>query len=135
LHFNRTLSGFNPTDSPKEGDFSIIWWNVWNTGWKTAPEHTDRLTIYRADLCSGCRHEKDEIFRMEIPAPSIASITQLGESDYENAFMIGMAFSLGHYEAYAELDVHNEVEEINKDNNSAFMVFDVMPRSESESGE
>jgi hypothetical protein len=135
LHFNRTLSGFNPTGSPKEGDFSIIWWKVWNTGWKTAPEHTDRLTIYNADLCSGCRHEKDEIFRMEIPAPSIVSITQQGQSDYENAFMIGMAFSPGHYEAYAELDVHNEVEEINKDNNIAFMVFDVMPRSVSESGE
>ena len=133
LHFNSTFSGFNPTGNPKEGDIFIIWWRVWNTGWKTAPEHTNRLTIYKADLCSGCRHEKDEIFRSEISAPSIVSITQQGKSDYENAVMIGMPFSPGHYDAYAELDVHNEVEEINKDNNTAFMVFDVRPRSESES--
>ena len=133
MHFNRTLSGFNPTGSPKEGDFSILWWKVWNTGWKTAPGHTNRLTIYKADFCSGCRREEDEIFRSEISAPPIVSITQQGQSDYENAVMIGMPFPPGHYEAFDELDIHKEVEKINKDNNSAFMVFDVRPRSEFES--
>jgi hypothetical protein len=132
LHFNRSFSGFNPTGPPKEGEGFIIWWRVWNTGWKTAPQHTNRLTIYKADLCSGCRSEKDEIFRGDTPAPSIVSITQQGESDYENALLIGMSLSAGHYDAYVELDVHNQVEEINEDNNSAFMVFVVKPDNESD---
>jgi hypothetical protein len=132
LHFNRTFSGFNPTGEPKEGEYAIIWWRVWNTGWKTAPEHTNRLTIYKADLCSGCRYEKDEIFRSQMPAPSIVSITQQGKDEYESAVVIP-ALSAGHYDAYVELDVRNEVEEINEDNNSAFMVFVVRPSNESES--
>ncbi len=131
LHFNRAFSGFNPTSEPKEGEYSIIWWSVWNTGWKTAPEHTNRLTIYNADLCSGCRYEKDEFFRSEITAPSIVSGNQQGKSDYENAVLIGMSLSAGRYEAYVELDVRNEVEEINEDNNTAFMVFVVRPGNKS----
>jgi hypothetical protein len=133
LHFNRTLSGFDPTGPPKEGEFSVLWWSVWNTGWKTAPEHTNRLTIYRADLCSGCRDENDRIFLAEVPAPPIVSITQQGKSDYENSVLLGMSLSAGHYDAYVELDVRNQVDEINKDNNTAFTTFVVAPGNESES--
>ncbi|MDY0042646.1 MAG: DUF4157 domain-containing protein, partial [Desulforhabdus sp.] len=131
LHFNRTFSGFNPKGEPKEGEYSIIWYSVWNTGWKTAPEHTDRLTIYNADLCSGCRDEKDNILRSEMRAPSIVSGDQPGQSEYENSFLVGAPLQAGHYEAYVELDVHNEVDEINEDNNSAFMVFVVRPGDQS----
>ena len=92
LHFNRGFSGFNPTREPEEGESAIIWWSVWNTGWTTAPEHTNRLTIYDANLCSGCRKEEDEIFRGDIPAPSIVSGEQQGKSEYENAVLVGMAF-------------------------------------------
>jgi hypothetical protein len=134
LHFNRTLSGFNPTVEPKEDEGAIIWWRVWNTGWKTAPEHMNRLTIYKADLCSGCRYERDEIFRSQISAPSIVPGTQQGQSEYESAVLIP-ALSDGNYDTYVELDVQNEVEEINEDNNSTFMSFRVRPRNESESAD
>jgi hypothetical protein len=131
LHFNLTLTGFNPTGEPKEGEFSVIWWHVWNTGWKTAPEHTNRLTIYDANPCSGCREEKDIIFRSEMSAPSIVPGFQAGQSEYESSALIP-TLSVGHYEAYAELDIKNEVEEINEDNNSAFMNFVVRPSDQSE---
>jgi hypothetical protein len=127
VNFNSTLSGFNPTAPPKEGELSIIRCAVWNTGWKSAPEHTNRLTIYKADICSGCRNEKDEIYRADIPAPSVVSINQAGTSDYESVFMVGMSLEAGRYDVYLELDVRDEVEEINEDNNTAFMVFEVNP--------
>ena len=63
LHFNSKFSGFSPTAEPEEGDYGILWWSVWNTGWRSAPEHTNRLTIYNANLCSGCRKQEDEISR------------------------------------------------------------------------
>jgi len=133
LHFNRGFSGFNPTREPEEGESAIIWWSVWNTGWTTAPEHTNRLTIYDANLCSGCRKEEDEIFRSDISAPSIVSGEQQGKSEYENAVLVGMAFKAGHYEAVVDLDVHNQVDEMNEDNNRAFLVFSVRPGRASES--
>ncbi len=131
--FNSTFSGFNPSGPPKEGDLSFIRWSVWNTGWKTAPEHMNRLTIYHADRCSGCRDEQDEIFRLEMPAPSIVSITQPGQAEYENVFLVGMGLRAGLYDAYVDLDVQNQVDEINEDNNTAFMPFAVQPNPENES--
>ena len=132
LHFNRGFSGFSPTAEPEEGEYAIIWWSVWNTGWTSAPEHTNRLTIYNANLCSGCRKEEDEIFRSEIPGPAIVSGEQQGRSEYENAVLVG-ALSAGHYEAFVDLDVQNQVDEINEDNNRAFMVFSIRPSKDSES--
>ncbi len=131
--FNSTFSGFNPCGPPKEGDLSFIRWSVWNTGWKTAPEHMNRLTIYHADRCSGCRDEKDEFFRLEMPAPSIVSITQPGQAEYENVFLVGMGLKAGLYDAYVDLDVQNQVDEINEDNNTAFMTFSVQPGPKDES--
>jgi len=132
LHFNRSFSGFNPTAEPEEGGYGILWWSVWNTGWASAPEHTNRLTLYNADLCSGCRNDKDEISRSEIPGPAIVPGTEPGKSEYENAVIIG-PLSAGHYDAYVELDVRKQVEEINEDNNLAFMVFNVRLSKEPES--
>jgi len=136
--FNSTASGYSPTGPPTEEGFAAIRirWAVWNTGWKTAPEHVDRLTIYKADRCSGCRDEKDEILSVNVTAPSIVSVTQPGEgeSEYEGInHMIGMTLRAGHYDVYVDLDVYDEVEEINKDNNTAFMTFYVKPRNKSES--
>lgn len=71
LHFNSKFSGFSPTSEPEAGDYGILWWSVWNTGWTSAPEHTNRLTIYNAHLCSGCRKSEDEISRYEILRPAI----------------------------------------------------------------
>jgi hypothetical protein len=133
LHFNRTFSGFNPTREPREGELFIIWFAVWNTGWKTAPAHTNRLTIYKADLCSGCRYDKDEIFRLEMAAPSIVPGDQPGQSEYDQGFLVGSPLPQGRYDAYVELDVHREVDEINEDNNTAFITFAVGPGDESAS--
>lgn len=135
--FNSTASGYSPTGPPTEEGFAaiLIRWAVWNTGWKTAPAHVDRLTIYKADRCSGCRDEKDEILTVNVTAPSIVSITQPGEgaSEYEGInHMIGMTLRAGHYDVYVDLDVYDEVEEINKDNNTAFMTFYVKPPNKSE---
>ena len=132
LHFNSKFSGFSPTAEPEEGDYGILWWSVWNTGWRSAPEHTNRLTIYNANLCSGCRKQEDEVFRSEVPGPAIVSGTEPGKSEYENAVLVG-ALSAGRYDAYVELDVQNQVEEINEDNNRAFMVFSIRPGKDSES--
>ena len=44
-----------------------------------------------------------------------------------------MALSAGNYDVYVELDVRNVVEEINEDNNTAFMSFVVKPGNEPES--
>jgi hypothetical protein len=132
LHFNRTFSGFSPTAEPEEGGYGILWWSVWNTGWTGAPEHTNRLTIYNANVCSGCRKQEDELSRNEIPGPAIVSGAERGKSDYENAVLVG-PLSAGHYEAYVELDVQNQVEEINEDNNTAFLIFSIRPGKDSES--
>ena len=132
LHFNRSFSGFNPTSEPEEGGYGIVWWSVWNTGWVSAPEHTNRLTLYNADSCSGCRNDKDEISRSEILGPAIVTGMEQGKSEYENAVIIG-PLPAGHYDVYVELDVGKQVEEINEDNNVAFMVFNVRPGKEPES--
>jgi hypothetical protein len=132
LHFNSTFSGFNPTAEPEEGGYGILWWSVWNTGWTRAPEHTNRLTIYNAALCSGCRKQEDEISRHEIPGPSIVSGVEQGKSEYENAVVVG-PFAAGRYEAFVELDVQNQVDEINENNNTAFLNFNIRPGKDSES--
>jgi CARDB len=132
LHFNSTFSGFNPTPEPEEGGYGILWWSVWNTGWTRAPEHTNRLTIYNAALCSGCRKQEDEISRHEIPGPSIVSGVEQGKSEYENAVVVG-PFAAGRYEAFVELDVQNQVDEINENNNTAFLNFNIKPGKDSES--
>src|SRR5262249_51273752 len=54
-----------------------------------------------------------------------------GKSDYENAVLVG-PFSAGRYEAYVELDVQKQVEEINEDNNDAFLIFSIRPGKDSE---
>ena len=133
--FDRTQSVLSRTGPPAEEGFAAIaiQWAVWNTGWETAPEHVDRLTLYKADRCSGCRDEKDEILRMDVTAPSIVSITQQGQSEYEGSNpIVGMTLRAGHYDVYVDLDVYDEVEEINEDNNTAFMTFYVKPRNKSE---
>ena len=132
LHFNSTFSGFNPTAEPEEGGYGILWWSVWNTGWTRAPEHTNRLTIYNAALCSGCRKQEDEISRHEIPGPSIVSGVEQGKSEYENAVVVG-PFAAGRYEAFVELDVQKQVDEINENNNTAFLNFNIKPGKDSES--
>jgi len=131
LHFNSKFSGFNPTAEPEEDGYGILWWSVWNTGWTRAPEHTNRLTIYNANLCSGCRKQEDEISRSDIAGPAIVSGVEKGKSEYENAVLIG-PFPAGRYEAFVELDVHHEVDEINEDNNTAFLNFSVKPSKDSE---
>lgn len=133
--FDRTQSDLRRTGPPAEEGFAAIAirWAVWNTGWETAPVHVDRLTIYKADRCSGCRDEKDELLSMDVTAPSIVSITQQSESEYEGINpIVGMTFRAGHYDAYVDLDIYDEVEEINEDNNTAFMTFYVKPRNKSE---
>jgi CARDB len=126
LHFNRTFTGFNPTAEPKENELSVIWWRVWNPGWETAPEHTNRFTLYKADRCSGCRYKEDEIMVAEILGESIDSIAQKGKYYYENSVLIN-SLEAGLYDAYVDLDVHNQVDEINEDNNTLFMSFTVRP--------
>ena len=130
LHFNKTLSGFNPTSEPEEGGYGILWWSVWNTGWTSAPEHTNRLTIYDAKSCSGCRRPEDQISLHQMLGPAIVSGEQQGKSDYENVALVG-PFSAGLHEAVVELDVDHQVDEINEDNNTAFLVFNIKPGTES----
>ena len=45
-----------------------------------------------------------------------------------------MSLPAGHYEAFGELDIRHEVDEINEDNNTLFMIFDVKPRNEPKPG-
>jgi hypothetical protein len=132
LHFNRTFTGFNPIPEPKEGEQSVIWWRVWNPGWKPAPEHTNKFTLYKADRCSGCRYKEDEIITAEITGEAIDSIVQKGKYFYENHSNVIFPLEAGHYDAYVDLDIHNQVDEINEDNNTLFMSFTVRPSSRSE---
>jgi hypothetical protein len=136
IAFNNPNSGSSSTGPSKEG-FTVlqIQWVVWNTGFEIAPEHVDRLTIYKADRCSGCRDEQDEILRAEVTAPATFPITQPGEADfrYESISpMVGMTIRAGHYDVYVDLDVYDEVEEINEDNNTIFTSFFVKPRDKSD---
>ena len=136
IAFNNPNSGSSSTGPSKEG-FTVlqIQWVVWNTGFETAPEHVDRLTIYKADRCSGCRDEKDEILRAEVTAPATVPITQPGEADFRYKSispMVGMTIRAGHYDVYVDLDVYDEVEEINEDNNTIFTSFFVKPRDKSD---
>jgi hypothetical protein len=136
IAFNNPNSGSSSTGPSKEG-FTVlqIQWVVWNTGFETAPEHVDRLTIYKADRCSGCRDEKDEILRAEVTAPATVPITQPGEADFRYKSispMVGMTIRAGHYDVYVDIDVYDEVEEINEDNNTIFTSFFVKPRDKSD---
>ncbi|MCX6046826.1 MAG: hypothetical protein NT075_17105, partial [Chloroflexi bacterium] len=100
-------------------------------------EHVDRVTMYQADRCSGCRDEQDEILRMEVPAPATVPISKAGAGEfrYEGISpMVGMTLHAGHYDVYVDLDVHDEVEEINEDNNTIFTTFFVKPRHQTEPG-
>jgi hypothetical protein len=136
IAFNRTNSGSSSTGPSQEGfTFLEIQWTVWNSGWETAPEHVDRVTIYKADRCSGCRDEKDEILNMKVTAPSTVPITQPGEGEFKYegiTAMVGMTIRAGHYDVYVDLDVYDEVEEINEDNNTIFTTFFVKPRNRPE---
>jgi hypothetical protein len=136
IAFNNPNSGSSSTGPSKEG-FTVlqIQWVVWNTGFEIAPEHVDRLTIYKADRCSGCRNEQDEIFSAEVTAPATVPITQPGEADFRytsSSPMVGMTIRAGHYDVYIDLDVYDEVEEINEDNNTIFTSFFVKPRDKSD---
>jgi hypothetical protein len=136
IAFNGTNSGSSSTGPSQEG-FTVlqIKWVVWNTGWEPAPVHVDRMTIYNADRCSGCRDEKDEILKAEVEAPATRPIAQPGEGEFKyesNSPMVGMAIRAGHYDVYVDLDVYDEVEEINEDNNTIFTSFYVKPRDKSD---
>jgi Domain of unknown function (DUF4157) len=119
-----------PPPEPEEGRAFEIGWIVRNTGWKTAPEHQNTLTIYDAKYCAGCRRPEDEVYRIEQSAPSIISVAQLGKEpgkdEYQETFTIG-GLQAGHYEIVAELDSKKEVDEINEDNNVQFMMLNVRP--------
>lgn len=67
-----------------------------------------------------------------MPAPSIASITQPGQAEYENVFLV-MGLKARLYDAYVGLNVQNQVDEINEDNNTAFLTFSVQPGPADES--
>ena len=124
-----TRSGSSSTGPSEEGyTFLEIQWTVLNSGWETAPEHVDRFTLYKADRCSGCRAEKDEIFSTDVTVPS----TGPGKKYEAITAMFGMNLKAGHYDAYVDLDIHDEVDEINKDNNTIFTTWYAAPRSEPE---
>ena len=142
LEFHSTIafSGINSGSSstgPSQEGFTVlqIKWVVWNTGWEIAPAHVDRVTIYNADRCSGCRDEKDEMLKAEVEAPATRAIAQPGDGEfrYESTSpMVGMTIRPGHYDVYVDLDVDDEVEEINEDNNTIFTSFYVKPRDKSD---
>jgi hypothetical protein len=135
IAFVGTNSGTSSTGPSQEG-FSIlqIKWLVWNTGWEAAPAHVDRMTIYHADRCSGCRDEKDEMLKAEVAAPATRPIAQPGDGEYRYESispMVAMTIRAGHYDVYVDLDVYDEVEEINEDNNTIFTSFYVRPPDKS----
>lgn len=132
MSFN-TKSGSSSTGPSQEEGYTLleVQWTVLNSGWETAPEHVDRFTLYKADRCSGCREAKDEVFSTDVPAPATAP-----GSKYEAITgMFVMNLKAGHYDAYVDLDVHDEVDEINKDNNRIFTTWYAAPRSEPEPDE
>jgi hypothetical protein len=142
LEFRSTIafiganSSSSSTGPSKEGFGALqIKWAVWNTGWEAAPVHVDRMTIYNADRCSGCRDEKDEMLKAEVEAPATIPITQPGDDTYKYESispMVAMTIRAGHYDVYVDLDVYDEVEEINEDNNTIFTSFYVKPRDKSD---
>jgi hypothetical protein len=137
IAFVGTNSGSSSTGPSQEG-FSIlqIKWLVWNSGWEDAPAHMDRMTIYHADRCSGCRDEKDEMLKAEVAAPATRPIAQPGDGEYRYESispMVAMTIRAGHYDVYVDLDVYDEVEEINEDNNTIFTSFYVRPPDKSDS--
>lgn len=136
IAFGGANSGSSSTGPSEEG-FTVlqIKWLVWNEGWETAPAHVDRVTIYNADRCSGCRDEKDEMLKAEVEAPATSPLGKPGEGEfrYESVSpMVGMNIRPGHYDVYVDLDVYDEVEEINEDNNTIFTSFYVRPRDKSD---
>ena len=132
-----TKSGSSSTGpSPKEG-YTVIeaQWTVQNSGWETAPEHIDRLTIYKADRCSGCRDQRDEVLSMDATAPETAPMNQPGGGEFRYEAVTGMVLvnlKAGLYDAYVDLDIHDEVDEINKDNNTLFTSWYAAPNPEPE---
>ncbi|HJY81013.1 MAG TPA: DUF4157 domain-containing protein [Candidatus Binatia bacterium] len=136
IAFRNINSGSSSTGPSEEGfTFLQFQWTVWNAGWETAPEHVDRVTMYKADRCSGCRDEKDELLSMNVTAPSTVPITQPGEGEFKYeaiSSIVGMTLPAGHYDVYVDLDVYDEVEEINEDNNTIFTTFFAKPRNKPE---
>jgi hypothetical protein len=136
IAFSGTNSGTSSTGPSQEG-FTVLQvkWVVWNTGWEAAPAHVDRVTVYNANRCSGCRDEKDEMLKADVEAPATRAIAQPGDAEfrYESTSpMLGMTIQPGHYDVYVDLDVYDEVEEINEDNNTIFTSFYVKPRDKSD---
>lgn len=132
-----TESGSSSTGPSSKAGYTAIEarWTVQNSGWETAPEHIDRLTIYKADGCSGCRDKKDEVLSMNVIAPATAPMNQPGGGEFRYEAVTGMFvmnLKAGHYEAYVDLDVHDEVDEINKDNNTLFTSWYAAPSPEPE---
>ncbi len=119
-----TKSGSSST-GPSEAGFTFfeLQWTVLNSGWQTAPEHIDKFTLYKADRCSGCREEKDEFFSTVVTAPA----TTPGAKYEAVTAMFGMTLPAGHYDAYVDLDIYDEVDEINKDNNTIFTTWFAAP--------
>ena len=136
IAFKNINSGSSSTGPSEEGfTFLQFQWTVWNAGWETAPEHVDRVTMYKADRCSGCREEQDELLSMNVTAPSTVPITQPGEGEFKYeaiSSIVGMTLQAGHYDVYVDLDVYDEVEEINEDNNTIFTTFFAKPRTKPE---
>jgi hypothetical protein len=136
IAFNTANSGPSSIGPTKEGfTFLQMQWTVWNSGWETAPEHVDRVTLYKADRCSGCRDDKDDILSMNVTVPPTAPITQPGGSGFRYEAispLAGITLRAGHYDTYVDLDVYDEVEEINEDNNTIFTTFYVKPRDKSD---
>ncbi len=67
---------------------------------------------------------------VEIPQEAIESIAQQGKYYYENSILIN-SLEAGHCDAYVDLDIYNQVDEINEDNNTLLMTFTVRPILES----
>jgi hypothetical protein len=145
LEFHSTIGfrgpdGGTSSSGPAEEGFTVLGfqWTVWNSGFTVAPEHVDRVTVYNANRCSGCRDEKDEILSMDVTVPATAGIAQTGEREFRYVAispLIGATLRAGHYDVYVDLDVHDEVEEINEDNNTIFTSFYVKPRAEPDTDE
>ena len=124
-----TRSGSSSTGPSVEGYTALeVQWTVLNSGWETAPEHVDRFTLYKADRCSGCRDERDHILSFDVTVPS----TDPGSKYEAITPTVLVNLKAGHYDAYVDLDVHDEVEEINERNNSHFTTWYAAPRSEPE---
>jgi len=133
LAFYASLN-FSPAGEQKEGEQSGIWLWVWNPGWLPAGPHDNKFTLYKADECSGCRHESDKIMSMWISVLGVDSLVQEGAYRYKRMILLP-PLETGNYCAYVELDINDEVEELTEINNTIEQCFTVQPRDDSDDAE